>query len=192
MSIRFLILLFTLSLHWHRAQTDSLNLKSDSAKVKLDKKKVYSTARKATIMSAILPGLGQVYNNKYWKVPIVYAGLAGFGYMFWFNNDQYNVARKYLKAEYDSDTATVNDSGLSGTQLLTYKGKYRKRRDIGAIGILAVYVLNIIDANVDAHLRTFDVSDDLSIQIRPWENIQYDRFRGYTISGGLSMRFLLH
>lgn len=160
----------------------------DSSIRKLDKKKIYSSSRKATILSAILPGAGQVYNKKYWKLPIIYAGLGGFGYMFAFYNGQYNVARKYLKAEYDGDSTTVNNTGLSGDQLLVYKTKYRKFRDISVIGLAAVYVLNIIDANVDAHLKTFDVSDDLSLQIKPWEEV-YSFSNGNTnFAAGISIK----
>lgn len=160
----------------------------DSSLSKTDKKKIYSSARKATILSMVLPGAGQVYNKKYWKVPIVYAGLGGFGYMFGFYNSQYNVARKYLKAEYDGDSTTVNDTGLSGDQLLVYKTKYRKFRDISVIGLAAVYVLNIIDANVDAHLKTFDVSDDLSLEIKPWEGLQIDPDGSFLVAGGISFK----
>lgn len=160
----------------------------DSSLSKIDKKKIYASARKATILSAILPGAGQVYNKKYWKLPIIYAGLGGFGYMFGFYNSQYNVARKYLKAEYDGDSTTVNNTGLSGDQLLVYKTKYRKFRDISVIGLAAVYVLNIIDANVDAHLKTFDVSDDLSLQIKPWEEVCFPSNGNTSFAAGISIK----
>jgi len=160
----------------------------DTSVRKVDKKKIYASARKATILSAILPGAGQVYNKKYWKLPIIYAGLGGFGYMFGFYNSQYNVARKYLKAEYDVDSTTVNNTGLSGDQLLVYKTKYRKFRDISVIGLAAVYVLNIIDANVDAHLKTFDVSDDLSLQIKPWEEVYFPSNGNTSIAAGISIK----
>lgn len=160
----------------------------DTSVRKVDKKKIYASARKATILSAILPGAGQVYNKKYWKLPIIYAGLGGFGYMFGFYNSQYNVARKYLKAEYDGDSTTVNNTGLSGDQLLVYKTKYRKFRDISVIGLAAVYVLNIIDANVDAHLKTFDVSDDLSLQIKPWEEVCFPSNGNTSFAAGISIK----
>ena len=134
-----------------------------------DKKAVYSNARKATIMSAILPGLGQIYNKKYWKAPVIYAGMGALGYMFVTNNNQYNYYRQHLIAEYDEDPNTLNTSGYSGTQLQTQKVYYRRYRDFAAIGIGVLYVLNIIDANVDAHLKTFDVSDDLSVHLGPWQ-----------------------
>lgn len=183
--------LFIVSSSLFAQENDSnLVVTKTETKTKFDKKKIYSSARKATILSAILPGAGQVYNKKYWKVPIVYAGLGGFGYMFGFYNSQYNVARKYLKAEYDGDSSTVNNTGLSGDQLLVYKTNYRRFRDISVIGLAAVYVLNIIDANVDAHLKTFDVSDDLSLKISPWENLCYTG-TGYCFAGGISIKLKL-
>lgn len=155
------------------AQTkDSSDFVADSIlKAKATKKKLYSEPRKAAILSAILPGLGQVYNRKYWKVPIIYAGLGGFGYMFYFNNSQYNDYRKQVRAAYDNDPATLYDTRYSPDQLQTLKLYYRKYRDIAIIGLGVIYLVNIIDANVDAHLKTFDVSDNLSMNIEPWYKV---------------------
>lgn len=167
---------------------DSISISTDSAqKAKALKKKIYAGPRKATIMSAILPGLGQVYNKKAWKVPIIYAGLGGFGYMFVTNNKEYNFYRKHLIAEYDDDSTTFNTSGYSGDQLRILKLQYRRYRDIGIIGMGLIYIFNIIDANVDGHLKTFDVSDDLSIHIDPWQN-SYRTATGYKIATGLSLK----
>ncbi len=131
-------------------------------------KRIYGSPRKASIMSAILPGLGQAYNEKYWKIPVLYAGLGGFGYLFKVNNDEYNFYRKNLIAEYDDDPSTLNGTFLSGDQLQSQKTHYRRFRDLAVIGMGVLYILNIIDANVDAHLKTFDVTDDLSIAVSPW------------------------
>jgi hypothetical protein len=134
-------------------------------------KAIYREARKATVMSAIIPGLGQAYNRKWWKVPIVYAGLGGFGYLLTTNQAKYNYYGKNLKAENDGDPNTINETKYTGEQLLTLKNDYRKYRDLGVIGCAIIYVLNIVDANVDAHLKTFDVSDDLSLEIKPYTNL---------------------
>lgn len=147
---------------------------AQSDTVKTEKKKPVSTyrrARTASLMSAILPGAGQVYNKKYWKVPIIYAGLGGFGYLFYVNQERFSYYSKNLKAEYDNDANTINESGYSGTQLQTLKADYRKSRDLGLIGCAVFYALNILDANVDAHLTTFDVSDDLSLELKPYNNV---------------------
>ncbi len=148
---------------------------SDTTKVekKLDKKAVYGSARKASVMSAILPGLGQAYNRKFWKIPIVYAGLGGFGYLFYVNQQKFKYYSNNLKWENDNDPNTLNtthDPVLNTDQLLAEKAQYRKRRDLGVIGFAIFYFVNIIDANVDAHLKTFDVSDDLSLNIKPYVN----------------------
>ncbi|MBN8693639.1 MAG: hypothetical protein J0L69_10605 [Bacteroidetes bacterium] len=163
------------------AQTDT---------VKVEKKKTVSTyrrARTASIMSAVLPGAGQVYNKKYWKVPIIYAGLGGFGYLFYVNQERFSYYSKNLKAEYDDDASTINETGYSGTQLQTLKADYRKTRDLGLIGCAVFYALNILDANVDAHLTTFDVSDDLSLQIKPYSN-----FYSFNNNSGIQNGIAIH
>ncbi len=124
------------------------------------------SAKKATVLSIVLPGAGQVYNKKIWKVPIIYAGLGGFGYMFYINQNQYSIYRKNLIAENDKDSTTVNSSGFSSSQLQSQKLYYRKFRDLSAFGVILMYALNVIDANVDGHLKTFDVSDDLSLELK--------------------------
>lgn len=149
--------------------TSSVSIISDStAAAKARNKKLYSGPRKATILSAILPGAGQVYNKKYWKVPIIYAGLGGFGYMFYVNNSEYNNFRQAVRAAYDDDPNTTYDTRYTPDDLQTLKLFYRKNRDISIFGMGAFYLINIIDANVDAHLKTFDVSDDLSFNVSPW------------------------
>lgn len=189
-------LIFCMSLPAIKAQVkdstiiarDSTAAANDSiAQAKRNRKKIYSIARKSTLMSAILPGLGQAYNKKYWKVPVIYAGLIGFGYLFVTNNTQYRFYRKNLIAFYDNDSSTVNTTQYSGSQLETLKTDFKKNRDLGLIGMGIIYLVNIIDANVDGHLRTFDVSDDLSISVDPWQNIY--RSAGYKTAMGLSIKF---
>lgn len=138
-------------------------------------------------MSAVLPGLGQAYNKKYWKIPIVYAGLGGFGYFFVTNNQLYNDFRQGVRNYYGDDAAAIANTGYTGEQLQTLKLYYRKNRDICAFGFAIIYVLNIIDANVDGHLRTFDISDDLSLHIDPWQNIHRNQF-GHSSVFGVSVK----
>ena len=167
-----LIVIFSFFHPQLRSQNTGKENTTDSSKTTvLDKKKVYSHARKATLMSVFLPGLGQGYNKKYWKIPIIYAGLGGFTYMFITNNQQYNYYRDNLKAIYDEDPATVNTTIYQDWQLESLKTQYKKNRDFAVIGFFAVYLLNIIDANVDGHLMSFDVSDDLGLQLDPWYNL---------------------
>jgi len=140
-------------------------------------------------MSAILPGLGQAYNKKYWKVPVIYAGLGGFAYLFAVNNDQYWYYKTNLIAENDRDPSTVNNSRYTSEQLQSQKQYYQRIRDFGIIGMGVVYLLNIIDANVDAHLKTFDVSDDLGIQLSPYHTLKYGQDRS-RMAGGLTLKIV--
>lgn len=131
-------------------------------------------ARKATLMSAILPGLGQIYNRKYWKVPVIYAAAGGLGYFFVVNNKQYKNYQQALTYRFDDDVSTEDAyPQYDDANLVVLKKKYKKRRDLCGIGVGAVYLLNIIDANVDAHLRGFDekINEKLSLSIKPCANV---------------------
>jgi len=131
---------------------------------------------KATIMSACLPGLGQIYNRKWWKVPIVYAGLGGLGYLSYRNYSEY---RSYLHAyEYKTgdlpEGVTLNEhetelaERYAAGQLQTYKESYRRDFEFYTILTAVWYGLNIVDACVDGHLYTYDISDDLSLSVDPY------------------------
>ena len=150
------------------------------------KKAIYGSARKAAIMSACLPGLGQVYNGKraFWKVPLIYAALGGIGYWGINNHIRYKYYSNNLAAIYDNDASTTNTSGYSSDQLETEKKYYKKYRDIAIMVGALVYIINIIDANVEAHLKTFDISDDLSLQLKPYGNLDYNN----NLQTGLSLK----
>ena len=137
-------------------------------------KKTHSP-RKAGIMSACLPGLGQIYNGKWGKTPIVYAGLGGIGYMAY---DNYKDYRLYLTAYKiktgdleegvtPSEQALILTEHYQASQLQSYKESYRHNFELYSILLVAWYGLNIIDAIVDGHLYTYDISDDLSLSIDP-------------------------
>ena len=150
-------------------------VKEEKPAKKAKEKKPHSPT-KATIMSACLPGLGQIYNGKWWKVPIVYAGLGGLGYLVYSNYYEY---RSYLHA-YEFKTGDLPEgvalnqhetelaNKYADSQLQTYKESYR--RDFEFYGILTVawYGLNILDACVDGHLYSYDISDDLSLSVDPY------------------------
>lgn len=118
----------------------------------------------ATICSAIVPGLGQVYNRKIWKVPIIYISLGALMYYFDYNNTKYKF---YKDAALKNNTLYIGGGTLSGSGLIYYRDLFRRYRDLNAIGIIVMYVLNIVDANVDANLFDFDVSDDLTFRVEP-------------------------
>ena len=185
--IIYILLFFSLASNVSVAQSnDSLKFsKSDTvAAKKATKKAIYSRARRATVMSAIVPGLGQAYNKKYWKIPVIYAALGGLSYWGVNNHVQYKYYSDNLRALHDEDPNTINSTPYDSGQLITLKNDYKKFRDIAIIAGTVVYALNIIDANVDAHLKTFDVSDDLSMKVKPYYNLNYDN----TLQTGLTLK----
>lgn len=177
-SISYLILFFICFSTLAKAQqNDSLIIetrKDSIEKKRAFNKAIYSKARKATIMSACLPGLGQIYNHKYWKAPVIYAALGGLGYWGITNQKKYRYYSDNLRYANDDDLNTTNATLYNNDQLIAQKRYYRKFRDISIMTGALVYIINIIDANVDAHLRTFDVSDDLSLQLNPYSNLDYN------------------
>ncbi|HTF05216.1 MAG TPA: DUF5683 domain-containing protein, partial [Bacteroidia bacterium] len=118
--------------------------------------------------SALVPGLGQIYNKKYWKLPIVYAGMGGTLYGVLWNHKYFKYYRNCLRARYDDDVNTIDPLPLYPDDVLvTYKNYYQRYRDLCFIGMAAVYTLQILDAAVDAHLFYFDVGPDLSFHWQP-------------------------
>ncbi len=176
----YILLCFTLAGGaLHAQESDSLRneIRKDSIRTKRAvRHAIYGNARKATIMSAIVPGLGQVYNGKrsLWKVPVIYAALGGIGYWGITNQVRYKYYSDNLKYIYDEDESTVNSTPYDASQLITQKNYYKKYRDMAIMLGSLVYIINIIDANVDAHLKKFDVSDDLSLQFKPYTGFDYN------------------
>lgn len=128
-----------------------------------------NTVKKATTLSMIFPGLGQIYNKSYWKLPIIYGGFATLGYVIDWNNRGYKRYRNAYNAVADGDPTTVDEfrGHYSADQLRSIKNSYRRNRDFSIILTGLFYVLNIVDANVDATMKKFDISDDLSLKIEP-------------------------
>jgi hypothetical protein len=120
---------------------------------------------RATLYSALLPGLGQMYNGDYWKLPIIYGGLMSCGYFLQYNQMQY----KRYKTMYNHATAKPSeyDGWMTAENIKWYRDTFRRYRDYSIIATVIVYALNVIDANVFAHFQDFDVSDDLSLRIEP-------------------------
>ena len=151
--------------------------------------------------AAVLPGLGQVYNRKYWKLPFLYGGAVALGYCIHFNNKYY---KKYSSAYRDfliqdpnnkSYMEFVNKAHLTEDEVLnTYslwfqnalknkKDYYRRYRDLSIFGMIGLYLVQIIDACVDAHFYNFDVSDDLSIALLP----EVSPSNGGTFGAGIAL-----
>lgn len=161
----FLFLLFFLISSPVLTFGQTINSDADTIKKKKHSPKL------AMLMSTALPGLGQAYNKKYWKIPVVYAGLGALGYLSYRNGNYYNTFKRTyadLLATGNTDTTAY----LYGVEFNLYglesaKNYYRRYRDMYTIFTVGFYLLNIIDANVDAHLYDFDISDDLSLKISP-------------------------
>jgi hypothetical protein len=147
----------------------------------LDSKEFKPNPTKAVIYSAIFPGLGQVYNKKYWKLPIVYGGFLGFSYAISWNGRYYTDYSNGYKdimdddpttdswknfLPYGQDPETVDQEWLK-TVLKRRKDFYRRYRDLSIIGTVAMYALSMVDAYVDAQLFDFDMSPDLSFRVEP-------------------------
>ena len=128
--------------------------------------KTIKSAHKASILSAVVPGAGQVYNKKYWKVPIIYASLAT---SIYFIKDNQNKLTTYQDAYITRTNGGTDDyiDIYNNSQLLTIVDYYERNRDVSYIIAGAIYLLNIVDASVDAHLFDFDISEDLSLNTTP-------------------------
>ncbi len=143
---------------------------SDTSKKDTTKEKVYKPS-KAALFSTLLPGLGQAYNKKYWKIPIVYGALGTLGFFAYSNHKEYITFRDALRARYDNDPNT-NDNfpNINDQVLKAQRETYRRNRDFFIIIGVIAYSLNILDAYVDAHLKGFSVSDKLSFKPIPAYN----------------------
>jgi len=171
-------------------KAQQINISNDSLQVVTPVPKVERSPKKASIYAALFPGLGQIYNRKYWKLPIVYGGYAGLIYVLGWNNNNYkDYFQGYRIIAQHSDATTmkpeerafldnlIKNPSISldnastfkyiSAQLKSGKDYYRRNRDLTIIGIAALHVLSIIDASVDANLFDFDISDDLSMRIEP-------------------------
>lgn len=117
---------------------------------------------KAAFYSAIIPGLGQVYNKKYWKIPLVFGAIGTSIYSYSWNNKKYHEFRDVYKSRLAGITEEKYKF-LDDSRLITAQKFYQRNRDLSMLFIAAFYVLNIVDANVDAHLGQFNVNDNLTL-----------------------------
>lgn len=164
------------------------------------------TPKRAMWLAIVFPGGGQIYNRKYWKLPIVYGGFVGCAYALTWNNQMYHdYSQAYLDIMDDDPTtesykqfmhlgSQIDDSNLSRYQELFRKRKdrYRRWRDLSVFCLMGVYALSVIDAYVDASLSEFDISPDLSLRLEPVIlNNQTDRnpLKGNTLGLQCSLRF---
>ena len=136
-----------------------------------------SRIKKATTLSTIFPGAGQIFNKSYWRVPILWGGIASTIYTIDWNNRGYQRFKTAysLKIDYEKNPSKYPNGApdefrgaYSSTFLKNLKDSYRRNRDLCIILTAGVYLLNILDAHVDAHLQDYDISDDLSMNIEPY------------------------
>ena len=192
----FFLFFFLFFLSVASAQQDSLLVtpeKKSKKELKRDQKeKEYEpynalAPAKAAFYSAVLPGLGQAYNGSYWKIPIAYAGI-GTGVYFYLENDkQYDRYRDAYKDRLAGriDEFTVNGvQNISTDRLVDAQEFYQKNKEISILVTVGVYILNIIDANVEAHLRQFNVDEDLSVK----PNLDFNSLSGKT-NYGLTLNY---
>ena len=150
-------------------ESDSIFLKDANIAVEIDTSKIdiLHSPKKAGWLS-VLPGLGQAYNKKYWKIPIIYAALLTNTYFLVKNNQEYIKYRDAYIMRIDEDPETIDDFPNYTTEnLRVLKNQYWKYRDLNLIIMAGIYTLNILDAVVDAHFYTYDIGDDLSLRITP-------------------------
>jgi Family of unknown function (DUF5683) len=143
------------------------------------------SVRKAVIYSLVCPGLGQIYNKKPWKIPFIYGAGGTFMYYIVFNQMKYNKFRDALFDQKDTRESVIIDGAQYRYESLDQgRDYYRRYRDLSVAGLAAIYLLNIVDAMVDAHFFYYDISDDLSLKVQP-AVIQNTGLAGPTASLGL-------
>ena len=205
-------ILFILILHLFCIQQDIIA--QDTIPVsKPPGQKVQKEPLKATMMAVAFPGLGQIYNRKYWKIPLVYAGFGALIYTARFNSSNYimymkayqdftddiketDSYRKLILAEpstYDPVlypvTAVPSNTSYYKDGMLRMVDYYKRYRDLSYIGIAGWYLISIIDANVDASLFNYDVSDNLDLAVYPVQVPLPGGFTGAGLNVGLKVTF---
>lgn len=147
---------------------------------------------RAGLFSAILPGLGQAYNGSYFKIPIIYSLFAGMYFLFEENNTRFKLFREaYRIFDDEGRVPGINYTYItSKEELRTYKDYYKRNRDLNIIIATGIYLLNILDASVDAHLMDYDISEDLSLKINPEINYIYNHQKNIN-NPGFGLKFVI-
>lgn len=156
--------------------------------IRIQTKAVGHSPRKAILLAAVLPGLGQAYNGKYWKIPVLYGGILTVGYGIALQNERLSVFRQ---ARLAVDRGAENENPLTGTRIDNQRidrgiEVYNRGRDFMVIIMAGVYALGIVDAIVDAHLKEFEVNEDLSFHIKPSVE-QMALIQGFQYNVGLAL-----
>lgn len=143
---------------------------------------------RAAFYSAVVPGLGQAYNGKYWKIPIIYVGIGTSIYFYTERTKKYNRFRDAYKrrlAGFNDDE--FQGQGISNETLIRAQKREQRNRDVSIAIAVGIYLLNVVDANVDAHLKQFNISEDLSLK----PNMDFNTFDAST-NYGLSLTYKMN
>ena len=146
----------------------------DSAYLKIADTLVHHIPSRATKRSALIPGWGQAYNKQYWKIPLVYGVLAIPAYTYAYNTDWYQRMKFAYEARFKESNGDASDvpkmdprlTNLSIGTLQSYRNIFRRDRDYSIMYFILAWGVNVVDATVDAHLKPFDISHDLSLQLK--------------------------
>lgn len=207
LKIAFISLLSFVFLEQALYSQDSLTVRQ------VAKTRITKDPMRATMLAVAFPGLGQIYNRKYWKIPLVYAGFGGLIYSAGFNSAEYN---KYMTAYQDftdkipatdsylsliradpktydpvkyPDTYSASDASYYKDGMLRMIDYYKRYRDLSYIGIAGWYLLSILDANVDASLFNYDISNNLELAVRPAAIQLPGGYMGAGLNIGMTINF---
>ena len=206
----FLIGIFLISNVAVFAQLDTSTTTIDTAqnpiqnKVKIPKKektpflgflkKEGNEPKKAAFYSAIIPGGGQVFNKQYWKAPIAFAAVGGAGYAVYFNATEYRRYRNAYRERVDDDPTTVdefyNNPNATEAALVEIRDNHRKWMEQSYIALVVVHGLNVLEAYTSAHLKNFEINDDLSLHWEPTIKIQNSWIPSSNMEFGISMQLI--
>ena len=175
------------------AQTDSAVVitGADTANTKKAKTEKVHNPKIAIALSAVLPGAGQIYNHKAWKLPIIYVGLGAAAYFVYDFNKKTNLYKYEYRHRKNGETDLLDPdlASLSDETVLSEKNYYRRFMEISIAALAIVYMLNIVDAAVDAHLYYFDISDNLALSLQPFARNYALPYAGVNHGLTLSLRF---
>lgn len=190
---------------------DSMFVMKDGKAIPIESYASRYDPRRAILLAAVFPGAGQIYNKKYWKLPLVYGGFVGLGYAVWWNQDRYLFYRQGLFSLLNDGSNPVGVDGTNvtknGNVILNGKlyhpvgtngyltldvartavNKFRRDRDYSLIMCFLFYIMQMVDAHVDAHLKEFDLNPQLKVSIDPV--IRSSFYTGRTNGLGITFKF---
>lgn len=190
--------------------SDSIIMKKNGKVITIESYAARYDPKRAIMLAAVIPGVGQAYNKKWWKIPLVYGGFAGLGYGVWWNQDRYLFYRKALFSLLNEPSSpNVDSNGHTALGNVVFGGKiyypvgttgfvsldvarnavnkYRRDRDYMLIMSFIFYMMQMVDAHVDAHLKEFDLNPQLKVSIEPV--INQNAFTGRSSGVGLTLKF---